>query len=126
MEMTQLQHDYAIAVMYFSCSFRLAPFVRPDSHIETGVFCHSSEQRSERSSLTCSASLLILVLCYLSDRFRMRGPLSDAAAATCGSYWVHHPKPRPQHQLRGTFGVFLAVQIFCSVALTFSWVGKLA
>lgn len=67
--------------MYFSCnvSFASLPLFVPTIISEMGTFTTiQSNGLSAPPYLLCF--FVIIILCYLSDKFRMRGPFSAAAA----------------------------------------------
>ena len=66
---------------------------------------------------------MIITLCWLSDKFKMRGPFC-ALAATLGATGFIIQANSSTTAVR-YFGIFLSVQIFASVALVLSWVANI-
>ncbi|KAK4547753.1 hypothetical protein LTR36_000711 [Oleoguttula mirabilis] len=109
---------------YFGCnvSFASLPLFVPT--IISGMGSFSKVQSNGLSAppyLLCF--FVIIILCFLSDRFKMRGPFCALAAitgaigfvlqATCSTTAVRY------------FAIFLSVQIFASVALLLSWTANI-
>lgn len=110
--------------MYFSCnvSFASLPLFVPTIISNLGVF--SSAQSNGLSAppyLLCF--FMIIILSFLSDRFRMRGPFSAFASLIAAIGFVI--QATALSPIARYVGVFLAVQIFCSVALTLAWVANI-
>jgi len=110
--------------MYFSCnvSFASLPLFVPTIIAEMGAF-----SRIQANGLSAPPYLLcfftIIGLTYLSDRFKMRGPFCAAAATVAAIGFILLATTDSV----GTryFGVFLAINIFCCVALTLSWTANI-
>lgn len=112
------------AIMYFSCnvSFASLPLFVPT--IIKGIGHFDSAQSNGLSAppyLLCF--FMILLLCYLSDRFKMRGPFCALGGllgaigfiiqATCQTVTARY------------LGIFFSVEIFASVALLLAWVANI-
>lgn len=67
--------------------------------------------------------LTIITLCWLSDKFRMRGPFCALAATVAGVGFIINATTTttaPRY-----FSIFLSVEIFASVALLLAWVANI-
>jgi MFS family permease len=67
--------------------------------------------------------LTIIVFCWLSDKFQMRGPFCALAAALAGAGFIINATTTttgPRY-----FSIFLSVEIFASVALLLAWVSNI-
>ena len=119
-----LSAGYVPGLMYFGCnvSFASLPLFVPTIISNLGVFTKAqSNGLSAPPYLLCL--IMIITLCYLSDKYRMRGPFSAGASLVAAiGFIIQATATSPQARY---FGVFLAVQIFCSVALTLSWVANI-
>ena len=111
-------------IMYFSCnvSFASLPLFVPTIISNMGSFSKvQSNGLSAPPYVLCF--FLIITLCYLSDRYKMRGPFIVFAALVAAVGFII------QATATGVgaryFGVFLAVQVFCCVALTLAWVSNI-
>ncbi|EMC93083.1 hypothetical protein BAUCODRAFT_77488 [Baudoinia panamericana UAMH 10762] len=112
------------AFCYFGCnvSYASLPLFVPTIISEMGKFSPAtSNGLSAPPYLACF--FVIIILCFFSDYFKMRGPFCALAAslgaigfiiqATCTTTGVRY------------FGIFLSVQIFASVALLLAWVANI-
>lgn len=110
--------------MYFSCnvSFASLPLFVPTIISELGAFTSiQSNGLSAPPYLLCF--FVILLLTFLSDRFRMRGPFSAFAAVVAAIGFIL--QATTTSVAARYFGVFLSIQIFASVALTLAWVANM-
>lgn len=111
-------------IMYFGCnvSFASLPLFVPT--IISGLGAFSKVQSNGLSAppyVLCF--FMIILLCWLSDRFRMRGPFAIFAALVAAiGFIIQATATSPGARY---FGVFLAVQVFCCVALTLAWVSNI-
>jgi len=67
--------------------------------------------------------LTIITLCWLSDKFQMRGPFCALAATLAGIGFIINATTTttgPRY-----FSIFLCVEIFASVALLLAWVSNI-
>jgi hypothetical protein len=116
--------SYIPGLMYFSCnvSFASLPLFVPTIISEMGAFTKiQSNGLSAPPYVLCF--FMILLLTYLSDRTQMRGPFVIFAAllATIGFLLQANTTVVAARYI----GVFLAVQVFCCVALTLAWVSNI-
>lgn len=65
----------------------------------------------------------IITLCWLSDRFKMRGPFCALAATLGGIGFVVNATTSTS--AARYFSIFLSVEIFASVALLLAWVANI-
>ena len=110
--------------MYFSInvSFASLPLFVPTIIKDIGVFT-SAQSNGLSAPPYVLCFFMILLLCWLSDRYGVRGPFSAGAALVAAiGFIIQATDSQPAVRY---FGVFLAVQIFCCVALTLSWVANL-
>ncbi|KFZ19455.1 hypothetical protein V501_00657 [Pseudogymnoascus sp. VKM F-4519 (FW-2642)] len=116
--------SYIPSLMYFSCNvcFASLPLFVPTIIAEMGSFT-----RVQSNGLSAPPYLLtfftIILVAFLSDKFRMRGPFCAGAAcvAAVGFILLATTKSTPPRY----FGVFLAVNIFVSVAMLLTWTSNL-
>ncbi|EEH20269.2 hypothetical protein PABG_02528 [Paracoccidioides brasiliensis Pb03] len=114
---------YIPALMYAGCnvSFASLPLFIPTIIKELGVFSTiQSNGLSAPPYILCF--ITIITVCYFSDRLSLRGPFAAASSsvaaigflclAISSSVAVRY------------FSLFLAVQIFVSVAMIYTWVGN--
>lgn len=111
-------------IMYFSCnvSFASLPLFVPTIISGLGVFTKiQSNGLSAPPYVLCF--FMIILLCWLSDRYKMRAPFTIFASLVAAIGFII------QATATGTaaryVGVFLAVQVFCCVALTLAWVANI-
>jgi hypothetical protein len=110
--------------MYFSCnvSFASLPLFVPTIISEMGAFTSiQSNGLSAPPYLFCF--FMILLLCYLSDHFKVRGPFCFLGGIISFVGFVIQATTSgvaPRY-----FGVFLSVNIFCSVALLLAWTANM-
>lgn len=110
--------------MYFSInvSFASLPLFVPTIISEMGSF-NTVESNGLSAPPYALCFFAILILCWLSDRYRMRGPFCGGAALVAAVGFIIQATTTgagPRY-----FGVFLSVQIFCSVALVLAWTANL-
>ena len=121
---TYLSLGYIPAVMYFSVnvSFASLPLFVPTIIEEIGAFSTiQSQGLSSPPYVLCL--IMIILVAFLSDRFRMRGPFICCAALTAAIGFIvlattEGAAPR-------YVGVFLAVEIFVCVSLLLSWTANM-
>lgn len=110
--------------MYFSCnvSFASLPLFVPTIISQMGAFTSiQSNGLSAPPYLLCFFT--IILLCYLSDKFRMRGPFCGGAALVAAIGFILQATTTSVASRYA--GVFLAVNIFASVALVLAWTANL-
>lgn len=110
--------------MYFGCnvSFASLPLFVPTIISEMGSFTQiQSNGLSAPPYLLCFFTILILA--FLSDRFRMRGPFCGGAALVAAIGFILQATTKSVASRY--VGVFLSINIFASVALTLSWTANL-
>ena len=110
--------------MYFSCnvSFASLPLFVPTIISQIGVF-----SQIQSNGLSAPPYLLnfftIILLAWLSDRYRMRGPFCGLAALVAAVGFL--VQATTTSVVGRYLSIFLSVQIFASVALLLSWVSNL-
>lgn len=111
-------------VIYFSCnvSFASLPLFVPTIISGLGTFTKiQSNGLSAPPYVLCF--FMIILLTWLSDRYKMRGPFAIFASLVAAIGFII------QATAKGTaaryIGVFLAVQVFCCVAITLAWVSNI-
>ena len=110
--------------MYFGCNvcFGSLPLFVPTIISEMGAFSQiQSNGLSAPPYLLCFFT--IITLTYLSDRFRVRGPFSVAAALVAAVGFIL--QATTEAVATRYFGVFLSINIFACVALTLAWTANL-
>ena len=115
---------YIPGIMYFSCnvSFASLPLFVPTIISEMGSFSQiQSNGLSAPPYLLCFFT--IIILSFLSDRFRMRGPFCAFAALVAAIGFILQATTKSVASRY--FGVFLSVNIFASVALLLAWTANL-
>jgi MFS family permease len=116
--------SYIPGIMYFSCnvSFASLPLFMPTIISEMGSFSQiQSNGLSAPPYLLCFFT--IIILSFLSDRFRMRGPFCAFAALVAAIGFILQATTKSVTSRY--FGVFLSVNIFASVALLLAWTANL-
>ncbi|ETN39316.1 uncharacterized protein HMPREF1541_05539 [Cyphellophora europaea CBS 101466] len=116
--------SYIPGIMYFSCnvSFASLPLFVPTIISGLGVFTKiQSNGLSAPPYVLCF--FMILLLTFLSDRYKMRAPFIIFAALVAAIGFILQATCKSP-AARYT-GVFLAVQVFCCVALTLAWVSNI-
>lgn len=116
--------SYIPGIMYFSCnvSFASLPLFVPTIISEMGSFSQiQSNGLSAPPYLLCFFT--IIILSFLSDRFRMRGPFCAFAALVAAIGFILQTTTKSVASRY--FGVFLSVNIFASVALLLAWTANL-
>ncbi|OCK74279.1 MFS general substrate transporter [Lepidopterella palustris CBS 459.81] len=116
--------SYIPGIMYFSCnvSFASLPLFVPTIISEMGAFTQiQSNGLSAPPYLLCFFT--IIIICFLSDRFRMRGPFCALAALVGAIGFILQATTKSV--VTRYFGVFLSVNIFASVALLLAWTANL-
>ncbi|KAK2806047.1 hypothetical protein FQN51_008000 [Onygenales sp. PD_10] len=114
---------YLPSLMYFGCNvcFGSLPLFAPTIISEMGAFTTiQSNGLSAPPYLLCFFA--IITVSFLSDRFKLRGPFIACAALIAAIGYICLASS-PTVAVR-YFGLFLAVQIFISVALIMTWVGN--
>lgn len=112
------------AIMYFSCnvSFSSLPLFVPTIISEMGSFTTvASEGLSGPPYALCF--FVILIFCWLSDRYKMRGPFVFASGLIAAVGFIINAtvtSSGPRY-----FSIFLSVQIFAAVALLLAWTANL-
>ncbi|KAI5360689.1 Putative major facilitator superfamily, MFS transporter superfamily [Septoria linicola] len=110
--------------MYFGCnvSFASLPLFLPTIISEMGTFT-----RIQANGLSAPPYIfcffVIIILCWLSDRFKMRGPFVALAAFTAAIGFIINATTTatgPRY-----FSTFLSVCIFASVALLLAWTANI-
>ena len=110
--------------MYFSCnvSFASLPLFVPTIISEMGAFT-----QIQSNGLSAPPYLLnfftIILLAWLSDRYRMRGPFCGGAALVAAIGFII--QATTTSVATRYFGVFLSINIFCSVALLLAWTANI-
>jgi hypothetical protein len=103
-------------------SFASLPLFVPTIISEMGAFTRiQSQGLSAPPYVFCFLS--IIALCWLSDRFKMRGPFCALAATLAGIGFIINATTDttgPRY-----FSIFLSVEIFASVALLLAWVANI-
>lgn len=109
--------------MYFSCNvcFASLPLFVPSIILELGTF-NSIQSNGLSAPPYILTFFTILLCCWLSDKMKMRGPFSCGAAliASIGYLLLATTDGAVTRYL----GVFLAINIFVSVAILLSWVAN--
>ncbi|PPJ53262.1 hypothetical protein CBER1_11943 [Cercospora berteroae] len=112
------------AICYFGCnvSFASLPLFLPTIISDIGTFTRiQSNGLSAPPYIFCF--FVILTLCFLSDRYKMRGPFIALAAFVAAIGFIINATATatgPRY-----FSTFLSVCIFASVALLLSWTANL-
>ena len=115
---------YLPGIMYFSCnvSFASLPLFVPTIIAEIGAF-----SRIQSNGLSAPPYLLcfftIIVVCFTSDRVRLRGPFVTFFAFVAAVGFIllaTTTAPAPRY-----IGIYLAITIFVSIALLISWVSNI-
>jgi len=126
-EMLQAFKDpksFVPGMMYFCCnvSFASLPLFLPTIISEIGAFSTiQSNGLSAPPYVLCF--FVIILLCWLSDRFKMRGPFCALAATLAAIGFIINATTTaaaPRY-----FSTFLSVLIFASVALLLSWTSNI-
>lgn len=110
--------------MYFSCnvSFASLPLFLPTIISEMGAFT-----RIESNGLSAPPYVLcffvIILFTYLSDKTGVRGPWCGAAGLIAAIGFILLAST--DNVVPRYIGAFLAVQIFCSVALLLAWTANM-
>lgn len=115
--------SYFTGFMYFSCnvSFASLPLFLPTIISEMGSF--TSQQSNGLSAppyLLCF--IVIIIASFVSDRMRLRGPFVASFALIAGVGFIilaTTSATGPRY-----FGIFLAVNIFVSIAVILPWVAN--
>ena len=110
--------------IYFSCnvSFASLPLFLPTIISQIGTFTTiQSNGLSAPPYLLCF--FMIILLCFLSDRTGVRGPYCAGASLVAAIGFILSATVR-SGPVR-YFATFLAVQVFCCVALTLAWVANI-
>ncbi|KAF2095607.1 MFS general substrate transporter [Rhizodiscina lignyota] len=116
--------SYLPAIMYFSCnvSFASLPLFIPTIISQMGSFTTiQSNGLSAPPYVLCF--FMILLLTFLSDRFKVRGPFCATGGLLGGIGFIilaTTSATAPRY-----VGVFLAVNIFASVAILLAWVANI-
>jgi len=115
---------YIPGIMYFSCnvSFASLPLFVPTIISEMGSFSEiQSNGLSSPPYLLCFFT--IIIICWLSDHFKMRGPFcfTPAMVAAIGFIMQATTKTTTARYI----GVFLAVQVFVCVAVILAWTANI-
>lgn len=116
--------SYIPALMYFGCnvSFASLPLFLPTIISEMGQFTQiQSNGLSAPPYVLCL--ITILVVAWVADKAKMRGPFSATAALIAGVGFIMLATTSttgPRYA-----GCFLAVLIFVSVAMSLSWVASI-
>lgn len=116
--------SYIPAIMYFSCnvSFASLPLFVPTIISQLGIFTKiQSNGLSAPPYLLCF--FMILLLTWLSDRYSMRAPFTIFASLVAAIGFII--QATSSSAVARYVGVFLAVQVFCCVALTLAWVSNI-
>lgn len=110
--------------MYFSInvSFASLPLFVPTIISQMGSFTKiQSNGLSAPPYLLCA--FVIVFVCWLSDRIGMRGPPCAIMAVVAAVGFIIQATTTTT--VARYIGVFLAVEIFCCVALTLAWVSNI-
>ena len=117
----QLKSDFA-DLIHSNVSFASLPLFVPTIISQMGSFTKAQSQGlSAPPYLLCF--FYIILVCYLSDRFQMRGPFC-ALSAFIGAIGFIIQGSASTTGAR-YFAIFLSVQIFASVALLLAWVANI-
>ena len=108
--------------MSSNVSFASLPLFVPTIISEMGAFSKiQSQGLSAPPYVFCFFT--IITLCWLSDKFKMRGPFCAFAAILGGIGFVVNATTYTSGARY--FSIFLSVEIFASVALLLSWVANI-
>ena len=118
-----MEKGYLPSIMYFGCNvcFASLPLFMPTIISQMGSF--STIQSNGLSAPPYVACWILIVACaFISDRLRTRGPIIVLAALVAAiGFIILATKSSAAVRY---FALFLAVQIFVSVALILTWVGN--
>jgi MFS family permease len=115
---------YIPGIMYFSInvSFASLPLFVPTIISQMGSF-----SKIQSNGLSAPPYLLnffvILIVCWLSDRFELRGPFCATMAVIAAIGFIL--QATTESTASRYVGVFLAVQVFCCVSLTLAWTANI-
>ena len=110
--------------MYFSInvSFASLPLFVPTIISEMGSFTKiQSNGLSAPPYLLCA--FMIVFMCWLSDHFQLRGPICGAMAMVAAIGFII--QATTTSTAARYVGIFLAVEVFCCVAITLAWVSNI-